>query len=179
MLRAGAPAGVVDPRPPNIDGFAGVDAAPPNSPPPVLPVFCACALPKSPPDAAGAEVAGAAVVLPKRPLEACGAPAGVVDDPNSPPPLGAAGLAAALPNRPPPDAGCCCCCCCPNGDAAGVAAAPVFAPGFPNRLLPVPDCAGADPLMAPELPKEKLGVLLLDAAPKRLPEAGAVEVVAC
>jgi hypothetical protein len=144
-----------------------------------------CVLPKSPPDA-GAEVAGTDALLPNSPLDVVvGVAAGLAEDaaapnelddavvllfPKRPPPLGAAGLAA-LPNRPPVEAGCC---CWPNGEAADVAAAPVFPP---NRPPPLAGCAGVDPLMAPLLPKEKLGVPV-DAAPKRPPEEGAVVVVA-
>ena len=125
----GAPAGVVDPRPPNKppDGFAGVAWAPAAAPNSELPVLLLlCAFPKRPPGA-GAEVAGVDVLLPKRPpdvavvdvvdtagaAEDAAAPNGFGDAvallfPKRPAPFDAAGLAALL-KRPPPVAGCCCC----------------------------------------------------------------------
>jgi hypothetical protein len=130
-------------------------------------------LPKKPPDVVVVEAPGAA--------EDAAAPNGLdvavvlLLPPKRPPPLDAAGLAA-LPKRPPPDAGCC---CWPNGEAAGVPAAPVFPPRFPNRPLPPAEGAAVDPLRAPVLPNEKLGVPVEAAPPKSPPEAGAVVVVAC
>jgi hypothetical protein len=53
-------------------------------------------------------------------------------------------------------------------------AASVGFPRLPNRPLPPPDCPAVVPLMLFEdvFPKEKLGVPV-EAAPNRLPEAGA------